>query len=382
MSVKSIVQALKNHCQNLGGWRTNRKIVVFESDDWGAIRSPDISVYKKYCEIFGDGPTNPYFKYDCLASETDLEGLFNVLVQYKDRKGSHPLFTFNTIVANPDFEKIRAADFHEYYYEPFTATLEKYSAHGRSFGLWQQAIREKLMQPQLHGREHLNVLLWLEMLRAGDRELREAFDMGTWSVPADWHRRVKLQAALDYEGAAPSAFHEKYIREAQALFEALFGFRSISFIPPNFIMDLDLLPVLRAEGIGCLQGMKYYQLPRGKSGPGKRMLICRRTGFDSHRDIWNLARNVHFEPSQSPRGHDDVGFCLSAIANAFFHGKPAVVNTHRLNYIGTLNPGNRERGLRLLEELLRGILQRWPEVEFMGSAELVGVMGGNDGVTE
>lgn len=45
--------------------------------------------------------------------------------------------------------------------------------------------------------------LWLEMLRAGDRELREAFAMGTWSVPADRHRRVKLQAALDYEGAAP-----------------------------------------------------------------------------------------------------------------------------------------------------------------------------------
>jgi len=375
MPVKSFVQTLKNHHQNLGGWRTKRKIVVFESDDWGAIRSPDISVYRKYCEIFGNGPENSYFKYDCLASEADLEALFNVLLKYKDRKGSHPLFTFNTIVANPDFEKIRAAAFHEYHYEPFTATLERYGAHGHSFGLWQQAIREKLMQPQLHGREHLNVQLWLEMLRAGDRELREAFAMGTWSVPADRDRRVKLQAALDYEGAAPFAFHEKYIREGQALFEGIFGGRSVSFIPPNFIMDLALWPVLRAEGIGCLQGMKYYQLPRGRSGPGRRRMLRRRTGYDARRGIWNLARNVHFEPSQSPRGHDDVGYSLSAIANAFFHGKPAVVNTHRLNYIGTLDPGNRERGLRLLEELLRGILQRWPEVEFLGSAELVGVMG-------
>lgn len=39
------------------------------------------------------------------------------------------------------------------------------------------------------------------------------------------------------------------------------------------------------------------------------------------------------------------------------------------------------RARRLLEELLHGILRRWPEVEFMGSAELVGVMGDSDGMT-
>ena len=31
---------LKNNLVNYNGWQTNRKIIVFESDDWGAIRTP------------------------------------------------------------------------------------------------------------------------------------------------------------------------------------------------------------------------------------------------------------------------------------------------------------------------------------------------------
>ena len=70
---------LATYNRNLGGWRTNRKIVVIESDDWGSIRMPSKDVFaalKKqqipvnYCD---------YFQNDSLASEDDLLALFVIL---------------------------------------------------------------------------------------------------------------------------------------------------------------------------------------------------------------------------------------------------------------------------------------------------------------
>lgn len=33
---------------NLPGWRTNRKIVVIESDDWGSIRMPSLTILENW----------------------------------------------------------------------------------------------------------------------------------------------------------------------------------------------------------------------------------------------------------------------------------------------------------------------------------------------
>ena len=50
--------------------------------------------------------------------------------------------------------------------------------------------------------------------------------------------------------------------------------------------------------------------------------------------------------------------------------KPATIITHRVNYIGFLETGNRNQNLNLLKILIQTILKKWPEVEFMTSPEL------------
>jgi hypothetical protein len=67
---------------------------------------------------------------------------------------------------------------------------------------------------------------------------------------------------------------------------------------------------------------------------------------------------------------DWVDSCLGEINAAFRWRKPAVISSHRVNYIGAHYPDNRDRGLRELKRLLKAIVQKWPEVEFMTSAEL------------
>jgi hypothetical protein len=43
---------------------------------------------------------------------------------------------------------------------------------------------------------------------------------------------------------------------------------------------------------------------------------------------------------------------------------------HRLNFIGFIDPSNRDRNLPKLKTLLSEILKRWNDVEFMTSAQL------------
>ena len=61
---------------------------------------------------------------------------------------------------------------------------------------------------------------------------------------------------------------------------------------------------------------------------------------------------------------------MEEIRVAFKWGKPAVISSHRVNYVGSIDPSNRDNGLDKLKKLLNKVLKKWPDVEFMTSAEL------------
>ena len=61
---------------------------------------------------------------------------------------------------------------------------------------------------------------------------------------------------------------------------------------------------------------------------------------------------------------------MKEIEIAFRWKKPAVISTHRVNYIGNLVENNRIKGLQSLKELLTKMLAKWPDIEFMTSVEL------------
>jgi len=65
---------------------------------------------------------------------------------------------------------------------------------------------------------------------------------------------------------------------------------------------------------------------------------------------------------------------MSEIQNAFFWHKPAIISTHRINYVGGINIKHRGRNLKLLDQLLQRILIKWPDVEFLSSDQLVSII--------
>ena len=99
--MKSLKRSLARHANNYRGWRTSRKIVVIESDDWGSTCMPSAETLEKLVQKNIRVDKCPYTSFDALASETDLEDLFSVLTEFRDKKGKHPAITANAVMKIP-----------------------------------------------------------------------------------------------------------------------------------------------------------------------------------------------------------------------------------------------------------------------------------------
>ena len=84
-----------------------------------------------------------YDRLDCIESGTDLEHLFNILDAFQDTLGRPPVFTFNTIMGNPDFDAIRKNGFTKFVHEPFLESYLRYRGEDLE-QLWARCYSEKL----------------------------------------------------------------------------------------------------------------------------------------------------------------------------------------------------------------------------------------------
>ena len=372
----SVKQKLTRHLVNIPGWHTNRKIVVFESDDWGSIRMPSQEVYQKLLNKGIRVDNLSYNRYDSLASEEDLSRLFEVLLSVRDKNGNPAIFTANTIVANPDFDKIRESNFGEYYYEPFTETLKRYPQHSQSFFLWQKGIRAGVFKPQFHGREHLNVNRWMRALQQNTGNVRVAFDYQMYDLSESFElSENSFMEALNFENESEFQFQKESIEEGLKLFEHIFGYHSETFIAPCYIWSSKLNGFLKKQGINALQG-GWYQFEPQSGKDHKFRKLFHYTGQLNNSGQYYLNRNVHFEPSENPE-FDWINDALKRIETIFRWGKPAIISTHRLNYIGFIDPANREQNLPKLKHFLDKMITQWPDVEFMSSDQLLTLINGN-----
>lgn len=373
-----IKKFIAHNIVNIPGWRTNRHLVVIESDDWGAIRMPSKEVYEQFLKEGIRVDNDPYCRYDSLATKEDLEVLFEALQSVKDKNGKPAVLTADVVVANPDFEKIKESDFKEYYYEPITATMDNSPNHTNVFDTWKTGIDAGIFHPQFHGREHLNVKKWLRVLREGkDPITRRAFELGTFGLTS----KVSPEIQGTYMGAFDSALEEdiqeyaEIIHEGLDLFEKLFGYRSHSFIATTYTWHPLIEESLKENGVEYLQGLLSQRIPLD-DGSTFRYQKKNYQGKKSLSGLVYLMRNCFFEPTHFRDKIDVVDECLSRVKMAFRWGKAAVISSHRLNFIGSIDTTNRDKNILLFVRLLNEIVKRWPDVEFVSSDELGGIIKG------
>lgn len=364
-----MVGNLLNFVKNIPGKSVRSKFLIFESDDWGSVRMPSMRSYeslKNNGVDLGIGESLRYNISDTLASKEDFVALYEVLSKYKDHLGNHPIFTAISVVANPDFEAIKNHEFQKYFFEPFIETLKRYGKED-SFALWREGIDRKLFYPEFHGREHLNVAVWMRALQNKDRDTLLAFEEGCWGIMNHLNQPygIMYQAAFDLEYRNDLISQEEIIKSGLSLFKDIHGYEARYFVPPNGPFNNSLEKVLSENGIQFIGAAKLQLEPQGL---GKVKRVFHWLGQKNTYGQSYITRNAFFEPN-SP-GIDWVNGCLANISDAFKWNKPAVISTHRTNYIGSLNLKNRSNSLELLDLLLSSIVKTWPDVEFITSTQL------------
>lgn len=358
---------IRKHLSNIPGWNTKRKLIVIESDDWGSIRTRSRRDYDKMLRLGLNVDASHFTKYDCLESNQDLERLFNVLTKFKDKNGNHPVFTPMCVVANPDFNKIKENGLKNYYYEPFSETCKKYPEHDQVLNLWKEGINEKLFVPEFHGREHLNPARWISALKRNDKGLKILFDHQSIGATRYMGKLVSEHlAAFDPECETDINYFDEVVKTGAKLFYNLLGYHPRHFVASNKPEPKKLEKTLKEAGI---KSLIRYKLQKNPLGNDKFSYEFNWLGKINKHDQLIITRSCGFEPSD-PSLKNWSEHCLNEIQNAFFWHKPAVISTHRVNYIGGIDYKNSDSGLRELEILLNEIILRWPDVEFITSNKL------------
>lgn len=366
----SFIKSIKKIVANIPGWRTRRKLLLIESDDWGSIATPDLKTYE-FLVKSGLPLASSYFaRFDSLESEDDLNSLYDVLLSVKDKNNNPACLTACSVVANPEFDKIRLSDFKEYFFENSYVTFSKSKHTENTPKLIQQGIASGVFYPQLHGREHLNPNEWLKQVRT-DKNERLAFDYNTLPVlpkPMSSQRGLGYLSAFDFEDENELKDFKKVLQDAASIFKSQFGFSSCSFVAPTSVRSEKMNRYLKEIGIDFHQ-MGLVVTPKIEGYKE----INHMWGYKNAEGQIHWRRNVLFEPSRD-LSINWLGNTLKDIDLLFKIGKPAVISAHRVNFIGSIHEDNRRNTLIILKQLLLEVKKRHPEVEFISSEQLGKIM--------
>jgi len=334
------------------------RAVVIESDDWGFCAwVPDEAAYRALLATpaFRSPPGRVYGR-STLESANDVNRLAEVLASVRGGDGMPPVFQANTVMAAPDFGRLAA---------PFPVEPLPLVGHPetpprwRRPGLWEavgRAARAGIWWPELHGLHHVPERTWLQALRRGDADAKQALVYQVSVCEA-------VEASGEFASSEPKQSRELNLAHAAELFREGFGRAPTSLCPPDYRWDEALEHAAEELGITILQG-KAEQL--------RPLLRLRRRLFPTR---WPHVRGKRFYTPQriafEPRGEGGGPLGAEAtharVMREWEQGRPAVISTHRLNY-AHLDEAWSAQGRAALADLLRRLAA--DRAVFLTDAEL------------
>jgi len=353
--------------KNSIGWRTSRKIIVFAVDDYGNIRIANRTARENLIKEGLCQDNNRFDQFDCLEDEDDLIQLYEALSSVKDSKGNHAVFTAFSVPVNIDFDRMIEEDFVTYRYEKLNDTFNKIPGYSNVYTLWLEGIDKHLIIPEFHGREHLNINNLMNALYRRDKEVLICFQNHCYGgfTKSNFHFN-SYTSAYNFWNYSENEELIKTAIDGLGVFQEVFGVKAKCFNPPG------------SRAHKCLEmaisdyGIKYIDtdfVKKEHQGNGKYKYNLNYIGKTNIIDQTYLVRNCVFEPL--PEDNIDwVSYCLKQIEIAFFWNKPAIISSHRVNFSGHIEPNVRSNGLYQLRLLLKKIISKWPEIEFISISEL------------
>ena len=310
-------------------------VVIIESDDWGP------------------GPA---------GHVEGLTAIIDTLKGFQDSAGRHPVMTIGLILGIPDAAALREHGLDRYRRitldDPRYRSLLETLNHGAQQGA---------LSLQLHGLEHLSPTSFMKMAEDPQGEVRQWLEEGdgsdTETLPSHlqsrWIDSTKLPS-----GAIEPAEIQSAVREEMATYARIFGAPPEVVVPPTFIWNAEVERQWAQHGarIVVTPGRRYTgRNARGQPAGIDRTML---NGEAGEGGATYVVRDIYFEPSYGHRAEPT----LEAIRKHHQLGRPALLETHRFNFIG--DEEKREHALQETRNLLAAVLREFPTVRFIDTATL------------
>ncbi len=348
-------------------WRSLRA-VAFESDDWGlAGFLPDAEALSGLDRNeLAPGRFPEVYWGSTLEDSAHVEALARVLASAaRGRDGLPPVWQPNYVMGSLSWEDGPRGDrWNRYDWPEFSPRYVRQGLTG-SVG---RATGQGLWYPEYHAFTHYDPLRRFEAVASGG-VAAEAARRGIMLFPGSegarelgpWRPRAALEAELD---------------EGLARFQAAFGRPVGSIIAPDYTWDR------RCEDIWESRGLRVIQAKREQRYVGRewgivarvRKLVDQRLDRVLFPGRVYLERNCRFEPVQSPDPRAVALRCAQEVKRAWAAGSPAVVESHRINFVHT-DPQVVLSGLEALQTLLGELGgQGGPAPIYLTDTEIAGLM--------
>ncbi len=360
---------------------SSRKVIVFESDDWGSCFAfPSLALYHFHrSTLKGNGAEKirEDLPKTTLEDPDDMERLFRVLEGHRGGDGRPARFQANYIMANPSpklvdgvlakYEMVSLPDVPEGW--PRGNIIEK-AKEGMRRGVWHR---------EFHGYAHVNY-------RRHEADLRAGGDAYPGEFRKEWYcwmksSQPKFSSVQEYynelgEWSSNLSYGEQLrdIREGLTIFKSVFGEIPRSAVAPFYVWQGKTERALGKLKFRVIQGKnrQYNVLGMRHKMDALDERIAGNLwphamgNFNRKWRIRYLHRNVDFEPGESPQAW---GRAYGEIRAAWSRGEPAIVSTHRINYVD-LEKQAVEANLEQLERLLASIQRNDPEAVYLTDWEV------------
>lgn len=333
------------------------RAVVLESDDWGLPGFvPDAAALVGLDrEALGGTQFPDVYWRSTLESAADVDALVALLATHRGRDALPAVFQPNMILP------AELPGPQSPYARPDLAEAE---ARALAAGVW---------HPELHGASHLDPARQAEILATAGPAVLEAARRGVLVFP-DSHTAFELgpRRSLDAVRRSWSPLPER--------FRDRFGQPARSVIAPDYVWDARHEDLFRDLGLRIVQA-KDHQRRKDLGGPPWLHLL--RKTWDRLADRWRvrdlvyLDRNAFLETAQDPHPEEVPRRCAAEVRRAWARGEPAIVETHRVNFV-QVDPEAGAEGRRLLDALLTDLDTEGPV--YLSDAELAGLQRRGVGV--
>ena len=291
-----------------------------------------------------------------------LTAIIDTLKGFQDSAGRHPVMTIGLILGIPDAAALREHGLDRY--RRITLDDPRYRSMLETLN---HGVQQGVLSLQLHGLEHLSPTSFMKLAEDPQGEVRQWLEGGdgsdTETLPSHlqsrWIDSTKLPS-----GAIEPAEIQSAVREEMATYTRIFGAPPEVVVPPTFIWNAEVERQWAQHGarIVVTPGRRYT----GRNASGQPAGIDRTmlNGENGEGGATYVVRDIYFEPSYGHRAEPT----LEAIRKHHHLARPALLETHRFNFIG--DEEKRGQALQETRRLLAAALREFPSVRFIDTATL------------